>query len=48
MIFFHVCCYGFSQGRKSLYNSAVYVVKKLYQLYRLKFFLIDVFVTKWR
>ena len=22
-IFFHVCCYGFSQGRKSLYNTAV-------------------------
>ena len=25
-IFFHVCCYGFSQGRKSLYNTAVYVI----------------------
>ena len=25
--FFHVCCYGFSQGRKSLYNTAVYVMK---------------------
>ena len=24
--FFHVCCYGFSQGRKSLYNTAVYVI----------------------
>ena len=21
----HVCCYGFSRGRKSLYKSAVYV-----------------------
>ena len=26
-IFFHLCCYGFSQGRKSLYNAAVYVIK---------------------
>ena len=26
-IFFHVCCYGFSQGRKSLYNPAVNVMK---------------------
>ena len=26
MIFFHVCFYGFSQGRKSLYNTAVYVI----------------------
>ena len=26
MIFFHLCCYGFSQGRKSLYNTAVYVI----------------------
>ena len=25
-IFFHVCCYGFSQGWKSLYNTAVYVI----------------------
>ena len=25
-IFFHVCCYGFSQSRKSLYNTAVYVI----------------------
>ena len=23
---FLVCCYGFSQGRKSLYNTAVYVI----------------------
>ena len=30
-IFFHVCCYGFSQGRKSLYNTAVYVIKKIYK-----------------
>ena len=27
MMFFHVCRYGFSQGRKSLYNTAVYVIK---------------------
>ena len=27
--FFHACCYGFSQGRKSLYNTAVYVIKYL-------------------
>ena len=26
--FFHVCCFGFSQGRKSLYNTAVYVIKR--------------------
>ena len=25
-IFFHVRCYGFSQGRKSLSNTAVYVI----------------------
>ena len=24
-LFFHLCCYGFSLGRKSLYNTAVYV-----------------------
>ena len=27
-IFFHVCCYGFSPGWKSLYNTAVYMIKK--------------------
>ena len=27
IVFFHVCCYGFSQGRKSLYNTVVYVIK---------------------
>ena len=26
-IFFHVCCYGFSRSQKSLYNTAVYVIK---------------------
>ena len=26
MIFFHVCCYGFPQSRKSLHNTAVYVI----------------------
>ena len=31
-IFFHVCCYGFSQGQKSLYNTAVYVIN-IYILY---------------
>ena len=25
-IFFHACCHGFSQCRKSLYNTAVYVI----------------------
>ena len=25
-IFFHACFYGFSQGRKSLYNTAVYLI----------------------
>ena len=25
-IFFHECCHGFSQCRKSLYNTAVYVI----------------------
>ena len=25
---FHVCCYGFSQGWKSLYNTVVYMIKK--------------------
>ena len=24
--FFHVCCYSFSQGRKSLYNTTVHVI----------------------
>ena len=28
-IFFHVCCYGFSQGRKSLYNTAVYAINSI-------------------
>ena len=28
MASFHVCCYGFSQGRKSLYNTTVSVIKK--------------------
>ena len=27
LYFFHVCCYGFSQGWKSLYNTLVYVIK---------------------
>ena len=27
--FFHVCCYGFPQGRKSLYNTAGYVIKRV-------------------
>ena len=26
-MFFRVCRYGFSQGRKSLYNTAVYMMK---------------------
>ena len=26
IIFFHVCCYRFSQGWKSLYNTIVYVI----------------------
>ena len=30
-IFSHVCCYGFSQGRKSLFNTAVYVINKYTQ-----------------
>ena len=29
--FFHVCCYGFSQGRKTLSNTAVYVINILMQ-----------------
>ena len=27
---FHVCCYGFSQGWKSVYNTVVYMIKKYY------------------
>ena len=27
IVIFHVCCYGFSQGWKSLYNTLVYVIK---------------------
>ena len=27
-IFFHVCCYGFSQGWKSLCNTVVYMVNR--------------------
>ena len=27
IVFFHACYYGFSQGRKSLYNTVVYVIK---------------------
>ena len=26
IIFFHVCCYSFSQSWKSLYNTIVYVI----------------------
>ena len=26
-IFFHACCYGFSQGWKSLYHTVVYMIK---------------------
>ena len=29
-IFFHVYCWGFSRSRKSLYNTAVYVIKSFY------------------
>ena len=28
MMFFHVCCYGFSQSQKSLYNTTVYKCDK--------------------
>ena len=27
IVFFHVCCNGFSQGLKSLYNTVVYMIK---------------------
>ena len=27
ILFFHVCCYDFSQGWKSLYNIVVYMIK---------------------
>ena len=30
-IFLHVCCYGFSLGRKSLCNTAVYMINLLFQ-----------------
>ena len=30
--FFHVCCYGFSQGQKTLYNTAVYVINRGYYM----------------
>ena len=32
-IFFHKCCYSFSQGLKSLYNTAVWVMKKFIFIY---------------
>ena len=32
--FYHVCCYDFFQGRKDLYNTAVYVIKKLFHISR--------------
>ena len=28
-IFFHVCCYSLSQGLESLYNNAVYLIKRV-------------------
>ena len=31
-IFFHVCCYGFSQGQKSLYNTALYLIITFYKV----------------
>ena len=37
-MFFHLCCYGFSQGRKSLYNTAVYVINNVSPVYNEKFF----------
>ena len=29
IVFFHVCCYHFSQSWKSLYNSVLYMIKKV-------------------
>ena len=38
MMFFHVCCYGFSQSQKSLYNTTVYKCdKRCSQKYRYYF-----------
>ena len=46
-IFFHVCCYGFSQGRKSLYNTAVYVIKSMIVCYSFgKWHLLKLFLSR--
>ena len=44
-IFFHMSCYDFSQGRKSLYNSAVYVIKAI-TYKRSNFSVVDVVLPK--
>ena len=28
IVFFHVCCYSFSQGWKSLYNTVVHMINR--------------------
>ena len=40
-VFFHMCCYSFSQGWKSLYNTIVNAIKSYYiinQLIRIEDF----------
>ena len=33
IVFFHTCCYGFSQGWKSLYNTIVYAIESFVTIY---------------
>ena len=37
IVFFHVCCYGFSRGWKSVYNTVVYMIIRLNELFLMIF-----------
>ena len=46
-IFFHVCCYGFSQGWKSLYNTICYMKNRRYYVAMQRYQIYLKFVEKY-
>ena len=46
-IFFHVCCYGFSQGWKSLYNTICYMKNRRYYMAMQRYQIYLKFVEKY-
>ena len=39
IVFFHVCCYGFSQGWKSLYDTVIYMIIHTFGIWGIRFLL---------